>query len=190
MATVHAVSKAPVSRNKLSKTLRSGNDKPAKACWRCGEAFPRCVVLQDCYLSFLAKRGTLLQYACLRLNRSCCINNHRAKRKEQKAYYVQMRDEDRRSDRSDYTLFAMSDSNRSTPLVVTMRANPADLEMEVDTGAALSLVSEQHTISRSAAAVISFWETAPGECLEAKGAIQVKGQYQDQEADLKLIWCL
>ena len=47
---------------------------------------------------------------------------------------MQMREEDRGSDQSDHTLFAMSDSNKSVPLVVTMRANLADLEMEVDTG--------------------------------------------------------
>ena len=35
-ATIHAVSKAPILRNKPSKPSRPGNNKPAKPCWRCG----------------------------------------------------------------------------------------------------------------------------------------------------------
>ena len=63
-------------------------------------------------------------------------------KQEKKAHYVQMREEDRESDQSNYIFFTMSDSNRSAPLVVTVRANLADLEVEVNTGATLSLVSE------------------------------------------------
>ena len=70
-----------------------------------------------------------------------------------------------------------------------MRANLADLEMVVDTGAALSLVSEAKyhklwpTEVPPQSPTGNQLRTYTGECLEVKGIFQVKGHYQEQEAD-------
>ena len=43
----------------------------------------------------------------------------------------------------EYSLFHTQSSNRSPPILITLKVNGADLTMELDTGATLSLISEQ-----------------------------------------------
>ena len=80
------------------------------------------------------------------------------------------------------------------PLVVSVKLNNRDLEMELDTGASVSIISEA-TFNR-------LWpqEEAPamhesqvklktysGEQLTVKGMIEVEVQYADQQAQLQLV---
>ena len=176
-------------RHRFHETnLQNHRAQEMKSLWNhaggVGGSIPQmCAFTRLLQVFSAAKRGTLLR-VCLSKAKQKLLHqkSHGKAKQEQKVHYVQMREEDSGSDHSDYTLSANSDSNRSAPLMATMRANLTDLEMEVDTGTALSLVSKTtyHKLWPTEATYI-------GECLEVKVIIQVKRQYQDQEADLELI---
>ena len=80
------------------------------------------------------------------------------------------------------------------PLKVTVKVNNADLDMEVDTGASVSIISEdtynrlwpdkqQPSLQKSTITL----RTYGGEQLSVKGSLAVDVQYKDQKAHLQLV---
>ena len=78
------------------------------------------------------------------------------------------------------------------PYVVNMQVNGIDLVMEVDTGAALSVISEQTynnlwSDPPQLQASTSVLKTYTGEVIRVKGLIEVDVIYKEQKASLSLI---
>ncbi len=101
---------------------------------------------------------------------------------------------DKDDERSVYTMFKVTTPETAKPLFATLQFNHAELRMEVDTGAALSIISE-HTYR-------NLWpeSTAPrlrstdtrlctytGEEIPVLGAIEVCVEYQGQKENLSLL---
>ena len=96
-------------------------------------------------------------------------------------------------DSEDYTMYNLSGVSVK-PLKVTVRVNNADLDMEVDTGASVSIISEdtynrlwpekqQPSLQKSTITL----RTYSGEQLSVKGSMAVDVQYKDQKAHLQLV---
>ena len=96
-------------------------------------------------------------------------------------------------DSEDYTMYNVSGVSVK-PLKVTVRVNNADLDMEVDTGASVSIISEdtynrlwpekqQPSLQKSTITL----RTYSGEQLSVKGSMAVDVQYKDQKAHLQLV---
>ena len=88
-----------------------------------------------------------------------------------------------------YTLFTLQ--SKVQPLMVTVMVNKKNIPMEVDTGAALSLISEETFNSH-----FNFTELQPtdvqlrtysGELISALGSLDVEVEYESQTASVPLI---
>ena len=92
--------------------------------------------------------------------------------------------------RQEYSLFTLS-ASRAAPIVVSVNIHGSQVNMEVDTGSAISLVSEE-TYKK-------YWPNCQlqksdvrlkmysGELLETLGSLDVSVQYGEQESQLLLI---
>ena len=93
----------------------------------------------------------------------------------------------------EYTLFQLSERRDEEPIMVSVLANNKDLSMEVDTGAALSVISESTYLStwvpserpplKPSSAILT---TYSGESLEVCGAITIPVTYKQQSKQLSL----
>ena len=100
------------------------------------------------------------------------------------------------SDTSDsYELFTLqAGSSQNKPLLVTVKANNSDLEMEIDTGASLSIISEVAYNSLWAAdskpplkATNVKLHTYTKESLQVLGLIEIEVVYKEQKRNLPLL---
>ena len=90
-------------------------------------------------------------------------------------------------------LYSISDTQRSKPLVITPRLNGTELKMEIDTGASLSLMSEEtyHRVWEANSAPPLLPSTAnlrtyTGERIATLGRIEVEVSINVQTAHLSL----
>ena len=94
------------------------------------------------------------------------------------------------SEAIEYHLHALSTQQSSDPITVEVSINGEQVHMEVDTGAAVSLVSEvckQLWPSLALQQTPVKLKTYSGAPLEVKGRAQVEVRYQGQEASLPLL---
>ena len=94
----------------------------------------------------------------------------------------------------EYSLFHTQSSNHSPPILITLKVNGADLTMELDTWATLSLISEQtykkifpikaapHLVDSKAQL-----KTYTGEMIKVLGAIEVDVTHNEQKKQLSLL---
>ena len=81
-----------------------------------------------------------------------------------------------------------STSVDTKPYMVTVKFNGADLKMEVDTGAALSVISEKtYGLITPLHCYSSILITYTGETIKVNGKISVTVSYQKQTAQVTLI---
>ena len=81
----------------------------------------------------------------------------------------------------EYSLFHTQSSNHSSPILITLKVNGADLTMELDNGATLSLISK-HTYkkifpAKAAPHLVDLkaqLKTYTGEMIKVLGAIEVE----------------
>ena len=94
------------------------------------------------------------------------------------------------SNTEEYTLHSLPD-HKSPPLEVTVTVSNSDLLIEVDTGAALSIISEQTHHTQFPTLVPESTDvhltTYSGEAIEVLGSITASVQYQSQSAILPLV---
>ena len=96
-------------------------------------------------------------------------------------------------DAEEYSLY-YSTSNKLRPLEVSLHVNQVDMTMKVDTGATLSVISEQtydHLWPKELAPPLrpspAKLRTYTGERIAVKGTIDVNVIYQKQESQLGLL---
>ena len=88
-----------------------------------------------------------------------------------------------------YTLFTLQ--SKVQPLIVTVMVNKKNIPMEVDTGAALSLISEETFNSHFNLTELQPTDvqlrTYSGELISALGSLDVEVEYESQTASVPLI---
>ena len=89
------------------------------------------------------------------------------------------------------TLPVFSLQSKSQPLVTTVHINNKEIPMEVDTGAALSLISEETYSSNFSGRILQpikvQLRTYSGERIPVLGSLEVEGEYESQVATLPLL---
>ena len=149
-------------------------------CYRCGAKHKATECrFKEAECNFCKKKGHIAKVCHSRL--------------KQKSGTHQMPAEDD-TEPLEYSLFHTQSSNRSPPILITLKVNGADLTMELDTGATLSLISE-NTYKK-----IFPVETAPhilnskaqlktytGEVIKVLGAIEVEVTHNEQKKRMNLL---
>ena len=109
------------------------------------------------------------------------------------ARFVEVKEPTDSADDPIYSTFQLS-SPGTAPLIVTVNAKSVDLKMEIDTGASVSVISEQMywTVwSKEQCPVLqqstAQLRTYSGELLCVLGSITVSVSYRDQQCDLPLL---
>ena len=148
---------------------------PATTCYRCGEeghTANRCR-FKDAKCFSCGKVGHV---------RAVC----RSKPRDSKVKNVR---EEATEDEEEYSMFQVR--SRSKALEVTVAVEGQEFRMEVDTGAALSIVSEdtfkQLWPDKSVQHSQIKLKTYTGEALEVVGSVEMKVRYKAQEATLPLV---
>lgn len=185
------------------KKQDSKGDSPCVPCYRCGKANHKAV---DCYFreatcNHCGKKGHLARVCRSRASQP---QNHkpgphsgRQPKPANRAHHLENSQQDGEEVESDeytlYPLYTLS-KGKTKPMLVTVSLNGSGLEMAVDTGASLSVISTTtyHRLWPASAAPVMHNSDAKlamytGESIPIAGAITVQVAYQDQEKELELL---
>ena len=171
---VHAVQQRPSRSHERSS--------PQRECFRCGNTnhTPDRCRFKDARCFSCGKIG--------HIGRVC---RSRKGRTVQTVRDQVVEEEGLRSEATEYHLHALSTQQSSDPITVEVSINGEQVHMEVDTGAAVSLVSDvvckQLWPSLALQQTPVKLKTYSGAPLEVKGRAQVEVRYQGQEASLPLL---
>ena len=202
----------PASVNVMQRAGGARSHRPGPSlCYRCGDTQHRATDcrFKDAECRFCHKKGHLEKVCFAKNKQTPPARNYRggrrnaAKQVQQTSPAGRERQHDQPHDTSSspadddvgaYSLFHTTGRcGPVKPMMVALNVNQAEIQMELDTGASCSIISE--------ATYRSLWppESAPplkpspiklrtysGEDLPVKGSISVLVQYQDQETSLPL----
>ena len=178
-----AVIKKLGTRSNSQKT----NEPRTYACYRCGRSnhTPATCKFKDAQCHSCGKTGHITAVCRSRASQS--------KQAGQKTHRIQddqqSSDEDNSSD-SDFKLHKLGKHSPDT-ITVTMLLNGKELDMEVDTGATLSVISEatrQANFSKQTLHPSNLvLKTYTDECMEVKGTLNMRVQYGQQKQKLVLV---
>lgn len=183
----------------LPSFRRFQNDANVRApCYRCGEDghHPAACRFKNTECSYCKKIGHIFR-ACRSRGKQRRGRGRRRGGTARQAYQVVQSEEDPgdsphcEEEEDAYVLFRVND-DRIAPVMARLTVDGAQLEMEVDTGAGISLVSE--------ATYTNLWPKNPpvlqqthvrlrtytGEPVVILGVVQVMVKYKDQQEKLKL----
>ncbi|XP_035806354.2 uncharacterized protein K02A2.6-like [Amphiprion ocellaris] len=178
----------PTAVHRLSKEKK---DKPQKSveCYRCGGAhFANDCGFKDTVCHNCKKKGHIAK--------KC---RGRAKDKQKKEWKMKPKwdshhlQSEAPEEECAFNMFNLKEP-RAEPICATLQVNGKELQMEVDTGASASVISQAtyHRLWRSGGAP-ALKETNirlrqyTGECIPLLGAIEVNLAYQGQEATVRLL---
>ena len=117
---------------------------PGKPCYRCGGSHsPSECRFKDAVCHSCNKTGHIAK-ACRRQKQRPSPPHHQNRHQSKSTHQVERGDAAILEDPTDgsYELFNLQ-GTRSKPLTITVQVNQTDLQMEIDTGAAVSLISEK-----------------------------------------------
>ena len=204
---LQATTPASVNAMQRASNARSQTRDSSK-CYRCGNTQHRATdcPFMDSECRFCHKKGHL-EKVCFAKNRQPppVRHNRRSRRKPTRQVQACEADEGTQStplnaslsnhtDAEAYSLFhTAGQRGPAKPIMVPVKVNQAEIKMELDTGASVSIISEttfRSLWSRGHAPPLQpshiKLRTYTGESLVVKGSILVLVQYQDQEAKLPL----
>ena len=118
----------------------------------------------------------------LRTSREPVLRLLRVIRKSKGSQHTVSHVDEQSGDTTDYPLFVVCSRSKVPPIEITVRVNDTPITMKVDTGASLTLLSEQTleqvlpnlSLSPSDAKLCAYM----GEPIPVLGALQVSVQYQ------------
>ena len=156
-------------------------------CYRCGAKHkPTDCKFRDAECNFCKKKGHIA--------RVCRSKIKSTQGAQMRTHQLQTNAVPDAEETHEYSLFYTQGQNTPAPILVTLKVNGSDLEMELDTGATLSVISEQtyHKLFPTGKAptlrnVTTQLTTYTGEAIEILGEIEVTVQYKGQEKKLNLL---
>ena len=176
----------PTPVNRVTKNAPRTDGRGKTECHRCGGKHPaaRCK-FKDYECHFCKKKGHLAA-VCRKKKRVAA----RSEPKREQAHHITDNSDDDNDD--EYNLYRVS-SGSTKPLLVTVKLNSVDTEMEVDTGASVSIMSEEKfqqfrgstsvTLQPSKAKLFTY----TGEAIGVLGSTEVTVEHNQQVATLPLI---
>ena len=179
----------------MIKKIESQSPEKAanRICYRCGRSnhSPMKCKFKDATCHKCRKPGHIAP-AC-RSSKSPQQKQPRAPRQRSKTLHVEADEQssdDANSSDGDFKLHKLS-KNSSDPIMVSVKLNGQSLEMEVDTGAAFSVISEvtrQAVFARETLHPSDLvLKTYTDEHMNVKGTINMRVQYGDQKQKLVLV---
>ena len=175
--SVNAIKTQPQKTHSTSLCYRCGGKHQATGC-----PFKEA----ECYAC--RKKGHIAKVCCSKLKVA-----QRGPQKSEKTRKVEGYDPDadeQESDTTEYRLFSVS-SQENAPLVIEFTVNGQPLQMELDTGASISLISEQQYKQLQDASPLEkssvILRTYTGENLSILGNIRVVATYNNQTNKLPLL---
>ena len=130
-----------VLANTKGKTYTKEINNNGKPCNSCGESHsPDNCRFRNAICHYCHKRGHIARVCRKKARQQQSLTTTGSNRQPQHTHQVR---EEPETNANTYTLFTVSDRLRKAdPILVTLLVNMTELEMEVDTGAALSVISE------------------------------------------------
>jgi len=170
------------------------SSKPKKPCFRCGEDH----ILQNCRFKDetcrnCKGRGHIARVCKKRtpaLPSGHANGSHSEQdRKKQSARYVESDDSPRDSDK-EFKLFQISHEKPEPSIIIPVKVNGEDCSMELDTGASMSIMSEEAWKKSFTRAPLEKSQIKlrmyTRETLDVTGQAQVEVTYQNQTATLPI----
>ena len=183
-----------VSANKPQRRFQPMAKKKSNTCFRCGGPHsPVGCRFKDVDCNYCHKRGHIAK-ACYSRERE--RKQQQPRRQQQRTHQLTTNIDPHGTSNAEYSMHhASTDVRTSKPVYVTLQVNQADLTMEVDTGAAFSVISEEtynNLWSHTSAPVLKqvngpLLKTYTGEPISLKGLIRVPVIYNDQSKMLDLL---
>ena len=170
------------------------SSKPKKPCFRCGEDhIPQKCRFKDETCRNCKGRGHIARVCKKRTLAppSGHANGSRSEqdRKKQSLRYVERDDSPRDSD-EEFKLFQISHEKPEPSIIIPVNVNGEDCSMELDTGAFVSIMSEEAWKKSFARVPLEKSQiklrTYTGETLDVIGQAQVEVTYQNQTANLPI----
>ena len=186
---VNRLSRGPISkpttRNNLRLPHQAQRTPVTPSCYRCGAKHKASdCKFRDAECHFCKKKGHIAKMC-----------RSKAKMQQNQTRTNQLHSTETPGDETlEYSLFHTQGQKSPAPIQITLAVNGADLSMELDTGATLSIISEETyrklfsagkapTLKASKAQL----KTYTGEVIQILGEIEVKIQYKGQEKKLNLL---
>ena len=178
----------------VHRVFKEKMGKPAKSveCYRCGGAhFANDCGFKDAVCHNCKKKGHIAK-------KSRAAKNKQRKewgktKPRMNTHHLQSEDTEEQVSFNMFNLFDLS-KPRAEPITATLQMNRKELEMEVDTGASASVISQATYLnlwcSEEASALKETnvrLRTYTGECIPLLAAIEVKVVYHGQEAAARLL---
>ena len=171
-----------------------------KTCYRCGgNHHPSGCRFRDANCNYCGKKGHIAKVCRSRLQETPKSSrpqhpSRKPRRPSQQAHRLEEKAPlSLRHEPEIYTLFTLK-SKKVAPFITTVEVDGSDLDMEVDTGASLSLISEDTYSSHwsaGAAPVLTpssiSVRTYSGEELKVLGSLMVDVRYKEQKCHLPLV---
>ena len=175
------------TRNQFNRPPNQSQRAPAvtPGCYRCGAKHKATdCKFRDAECHFCEKKGHIAK-----------VCHSKAKTQQNQTRTHQLHSAENSGDETvEYSLFHTQGQNSPAPILVTLEVNGVNLIMELDTGATLSIISEETyrklfppgrapTLKTSKAKL----KTYMGEVIQTLGEIEVTVQYKGQERKLSLL---
>lgn len=176
----------PISADVNALTSRSkenGNRKDQRSCFRCGGSHaPQQCRFKDVSCRFCKLKGHLERVCKKKANESAGHTHNQKPQKPKPLRYVEI--EESEEVRDEYSLFKIGQEAPEPSIIIPLKINGTEINLELDTGSSVSILSEQTWKSTFPGTPLHAsnlkLKTYSGEQLKVVGQATVEVQYEEQ----------